>query len=313
MPRRTRSHRASSAPAVPQNSGNNGRSPLEPKDLCVGCIVWLPSRVESDGGIKCNKQNCCDGGLDNDAYDHPVVIVNIRQREGSYIKGDLICTVACVTTYGNTSLSKYISSRPRTRHFQLSIPICDADAEATDTTGHSLVEQLHLEKGSLRKQSYVKFQHTYGVPVSTLRHYHFRKPHNQQAYKIRLSQKSYDLLMVSLGVDAETYIATKVVARNGESQLALLALSGGRPRRTHTVPSRSSRPQYVPSYSQPAPTTYGAVSPAPRRYPTQSIPRPYDYNPPSSTYEDDSGSGPGVVTCLVGIIVIGGLLWWHFW
>jgi len=269
--------------------------------------------VESDGSIKCNKQNCCDGGLDNDAYDHPVVIVNIQQREGSYIRGDLICTVACVTTYGNTSLSKYISSRPRTRHLQLSIPIYDADTEAVDMTAQNLVEQLHLEKGSLRKQSYVKFQHTYGVPVSTLRHYHFRKPHNQQAYKIRLSQKSYEQLMVSLGVDAEPYTTTKVVARNGASQLALLALSGGRTGQTYTPPPRPSRPHYVPSYSQPSPSTYGAVSPAPRRYPTQPVPRPYVYDPPYSTSEDDDGSGPGVLAYLVGTLVIGGLLWWRFW
>lgn len=95
MPRST--HRTSSGSSVPPlSSGNNGRALIEAKDLCVGCIVWLPSRVESNENIKCNKQNCCNADLETGGYEHPVVVLSIRQKEGSHTRGDLVCTVACV-------------------------------------------------------------------------------------------------------------------------------------------------------------------------------------------------------------------------
>lgn len=64
--------------------------------MCAGCIVWLPSKVLFAESIKCNKQNCSGEELDDDGYEHPVVVLGVKQKEGSRVPGDLICTVALV-------------------------------------------------------------------------------------------------------------------------------------------------------------------------------------------------------------------------
>ncbi|KAF8855502.1 hypothetical protein BDZ45DRAFT_692541 [Acephala macrosclerotiorum] len=336
MPRST--HCASSGPLVPPSSGNNGRSRVEAKDLCVGCIVWLPSRAESNEDIKCNKQNCCNAELETGGYEHPVVVLSIRQKRSSHIRGDLVCTVACVTTFSSTSLSTYIIKRPRMRHMLLSIPIHDPATDSPDTAELN-IEQLHLEKDNLHKQSYVCLQHTYEVPSSMLCRYHFR---TRPAYELRLMEQSYNLLMVKLGAAAEPYVKTVLVPMAWELRLAVLAGSGGRTRRTssrlpsfttpdyvpppslqhqHTnpilaSPRTSSRlpsfttPDYVPPPSLPHqhtnPRYYNTIPASPRTSRHLVPPR---VTPPYGSHEDGTGSALGWVVFVVGCIGVGALLY----
>lgn len=86
----------------PPNDENCPRTKVRSGDLCVGCIVWLPSDG-NDKSLKCCKRNCCGKGLAEDEYNNPVAVLKIRQRKGSSIRGDLICYVAtvglCLDTY----------------------------------------------------------------------------------------------------------------------------------------------------------------------------------------------------------------------
>jgi hypothetical protein len=71
--------------------------PVKMGDICVGCIVWLPPRKSENPAIECSKSGCCGNEELNDAgYNHPVVVLKIRQRKNSNVRGDLVCTVACV-------------------------------------------------------------------------------------------------------------------------------------------------------------------------------------------------------------------------
>src|SRR6187402_1379532 len=74
------------------------RRPIDPGHLCVGCIVWLPPRNSHHSSVKCDRKGCCDGDeLEDPGYDHPVVVLSIRQKTGSVQLGDLVCSVACVS------------------------------------------------------------------------------------------------------------------------------------------------------------------------------------------------------------------------
>lgn len=84
MPR-ARSRRATriSRRSPPRDSpdGSGSRPRLKVEEICVGCIVWLPPKVESDESIKCIRDgSCCGGGieLDGAGYNHPVVILQVQ-------------------------------------------------------------------------------------------------------------------------------------------------------------------------------------------------------------------------------------------
>lgn len=88
----------------PPRDNDLNRRLVNPEHVCVGCISWLPTFNPVNRVLRCVKGSCCDHTeLDVDGYDHPVVVLNISQREGSSILGDLICIVACV---GQFNLSK---------------------------------------------------------------------------------------------------------------------------------------------------------------------------------------------------------------
>jgi len=91
-----------STPSRPPISSPPSSQIVRPKvksgDLCVGCIVWLPPRNLQHEAIKCCKIGCCDREeLDDRGYNHPVIIMKIRQRKDSTKKGGLVCSVACVS------------------------------------------------------------------------------------------------------------------------------------------------------------------------------------------------------------------------
>ena len=66
-------------PRDSQAKNSSSRPRLKVKELCAGCIVWLPPKVDNDESIKCiRKEVCCNGkNLDIDGYNHPVVILMV--------------------------------------------------------------------------------------------------------------------------------------------------------------------------------------------------------------------------------------------
>jgi hypothetical protein len=112
---------------------------------------------------------------------------------------------------------------------QRSIPISEIYSNAAATSFP--FPTLRLESGTLHKQSYVRTQHTYGVPVSTLRQYNFRL---YQAYAKRLCEQSCTLLTPMLGLGTQKYTPTSIVTKTGALRLADLAATGGRTKYTIT-------------------------------------------------------------------------------
>jgi len=95
----SREARGSRSPLQPPPAQTE-RPTLRPGDVCVGCVVWLPSKDTSQRSIRCINDDCCGKGeLDDGGYNHPVVVLKIRQENGSVVVGDLICTVACVNIF----------------------------------------------------------------------------------------------------------------------------------------------------------------------------------------------------------------------
>ena len=323
MPPNSRSHRASSAPLVLSNEGHghSDRLHIESGELCAGCIVWLPHKVLSAGSIRCSKANCCGKELDDAGYEHPVVVLSIKHREGSYILGDLICTVATVsivgilnslqadiwkvTTFDNTSLQKYLEKRRRSKYHQESIPIRDPAGALLETEIIESTEYLNIENGSLYKQSYVKLQHTYEIPSSTLCQYNYRA---RRAYSLRLQHSSYELLMTKLDLEAQTFLATSQIQSTRESRLNLLAGIPAIPL-AQTTPSPSAFPALPPSptphrlalqygtvpsaWTQPLPTRVQPVRSPTAPNPAKHLPLP-NYNatsPPNNLYSQSTYHG----------------------
>jgi hypothetical protein len=70
--------------------------PLEARDICVGCIVWLPKYIPDGPSLQCIQSNCSDV-LGIGGYNHPVVVLSVRQNGTSRTIGDLIITIALVS------------------------------------------------------------------------------------------------------------------------------------------------------------------------------------------------------------------------
>jgi len=85
----------------PRSTPNNAlyeRKELRPRDICVGCIVWLPLKSPLDSSVNCLKCPALEE-MEDGASNHPVVVLKIRQKENSTTLGDLVCDVANVSTY----------------------------------------------------------------------------------------------------------------------------------------------------------------------------------------------------------------------
>ena len=227
--------------ALTRQQSARSRKPVRAKDLCVGCIVWLPPRnVIPDQVISCSNNNCCDQRVLSDkGYDHPVVVLKIEQRRASNITGDVICTVALVTfslfrVWGrvayqylddnistrNTKLDQYIESHKRVRKYQKSLPICHSQQDDPSVAIDGCVPVLYLGIGELHKQSYVKIDHIYHIQISSLRTY--GKPYNR-AYKLRLSLGSYKILMAAVDIPEADYECQDTLWETARPRLIELA------------------------------------------------------------------------------------------
>ncbi|PQE07461.1 hypothetical protein CJF30_00007198 [Rutstroemia sp. NJR-2017a BBW] len=207
----------------PPNDECSPRPKVRSCDLCVGCIVWLPSD-SCDKSVKCCKKNCCGKVLGEDAYNSPVVVLKIRQRKGSSVRGDIMCYVANITTFNDMPLQTYLSEchhNPSIRH---SLPISPVDQDSCIEATPSWL--LRIQKGSLKKQSYIDLSHIFKIPASHLHTYAFRSP---RAYKLRLSATSYSVLMAEIGLRNEPYEDTASLYKTARTRLEALARTNREP------------------------------------------------------------------------------------
>ncbi|TGO23535.1 hypothetical protein BPAE_0129g00190 [Botrytis paeoniae] len=190
MPR-TRSRHATRvsrrSPPRETHSGAGIRSNLKKNDICVGCIVWLPSKLESDGDLVCNRgKSCCNGRcLNDEGYNHPVVI--LEHEDG-------VCSVAMVENL--FFLVKFLvhrgnklTSKPRQKHNQksrIAISQTPQNLEDVDTDPEIM---LYLETGEMNKASFIITEHVFPIPFSKLRAISF-KP-DSRAFDTRLCKMSY--------------------------------------------------------------------------------------------------------------------------
>ncbi|KAH6700618.1 hypothetical protein BKA61DRAFT_529714 [Leptodontidium sp. MPI-SDFR-AT-0119] len=266
MPRtRRQSRTAASSSGPPPNDSQAYRPPLRSEDICVGCIVWLPIKENHGPSIKCRKDGCCGNEeLKDEGYNHPVVVLKIKQKKRSKVCGDLVLTIAIMTSFRDMPLNHYLARRERVPYFRSSIPIRDQSSEEIEEAG---IKQLELEKGRTmnKKQCYVKTDHVYNAPVSSLRSYGFG-PGECRAYRMRLNEASYAMLMGELDLSPESFAVTDTLFETAPSRLAVLA---GIPVPTAQVPSSARQGAFVvphqgaESYLDPVlgiPNTYVAPS-----------------------------------------------------
>jgi len=195
-------------------------------------------------------------------------------------------------------LEKYLKKRIYSVRHQKSLPIHDPEGKNIASFGLPYPTVLRLEEGrKLHKQSYIRLEHTYEIAVSRLRQYGFS---SCRAYKIRLMEKSYKILMLELGMVPRVYHKTNTLYETADRRLAALARSTGGssfvvpdPRPLPTADERTaiytiSRTSQASAHTAPTPYVahpYGtipraALSPVPVAAP--HIPRVYssqNYNP----------------------------------
>ncbi|ATZ53794.1 hypothetical protein BCIN_09g05690 [Botrytis cinerea B05.10] len=185
MPR-TRSRHAARisrrSPPRETHSGAGIRAIVRKSDICVGCIVWLPSKLESDDDLVCSRGKiCCNGRcLDDEGYNHPVVIL---EHEGN------ICSVAMIT------------SKSRQKHNQKSRIAISQTPENLEDLDTDLERKLYLEAGEMNKPSFIITEHVFPVPFSKLRAISF-KP-DSRAFDTRICKTSYLELIGKFEMDKD--------------------------------------------------------------------------------------------------------------
>lgn len=207
---------------------------------------------------------------------------------------------------------------------KISAPICDPEANPVALPGSASIVQLKLEDGRLKKQSYIRLQHTYRVPASMLRQYAYR---NSRAYKRRLTQESYSALMARLAQLPEKYEVTGTLYETKNQRLLDLARSTLPPVvRTRPV---AIAPQYEGYGAAPAvfrtPQAAYPVSNGPQYggYGTLPVvPQAAQYLPPSQMYparsntqqyhsaDDDTDGECSLLSKFVVVIIVLALIWW---
>ncbi|TGO58266.1 hypothetical protein BELL_1301g00010 [Botrytis elliptica] len=192
MPR-TRSRHATRisrrSPPRETHSGVGIRPSLKKNDLCVGCIVWLPSKLESDGELVCNRgKSCCNGRcLDDEGYNHPVVIL---EHEGD------------------------MTSKPRQKYNQKTRIAISQTPQNTGDLDTNPEIKLYLEAGEMNKASFIITEHIFPIPFSTLRAISF-KP-DSRAFDTRLCKTSYLELIGRFEMDKDKVGWMDTVAMKGK-------------------------------------------------------------------------------------------------
>ena len=125
------------------------------------------------------------------------------------------------------------------------------------------IPQLHLEEGSLHKQSYVKLKHIYQVDASKLHKFSWRR---SRAYELRLEKQSYVTLMHCFKFEVGRWQDTDTISQTAEGRFDALAHlhcyraqheSQGQPVRIPSMPNpQTLTPVMLEYYCQPRVSTH---------------------------------------------------------
>ncbi|RAL65490.1 hypothetical protein DID88_001056 [Monilinia fructigena] len=201
---------------------------LFPEDLVPGCIVWLADYEDGHEAISCVKNHQCnDPEKEKGGRNHPVAVLQIHQRHGSSVIGDLVCDVAIMTTLKCLSLEPYIErlrnigpnessewflkrTMPLSWQPQKKREFSSAQLEQSKKVERRLEiehgpellrrgnELLFLSKGTMQKRTYVRVHHIYAVPLKQLQTCSIFA---RKAWMVRLDESSYGTVMERLGLN----------------------------------------------------------------------------------------------------------------
>ncbi|KAF7909987.1 uncharacterized protein EAF01_003705 [Botrytis porri] len=173
------------------HNGNSSRRSRITRELCVGCILFLPERLEGNESVRCILDTCCcnKSELDKEGYNHYVVILDVFQSDD----GEIRCYIAKLTSKKGTT--RYPIDRIKISQTFLASP-------PNEDTG------LFLENGGMPRQSYISLSHVFQISPFVLRS-------NKPAYNTRLTEQSYKYLMLRLGLEAAVYEDTNIVKQSG--------------------------------------------------------------------------------------------------
>ena len=170
----------------------------------------------------------------------------------------------------------------------------------------------------MRKQSYVRLKHTYDVPLSMLTQYS-----GGRAYITRLSEASYTTLMEDLGLVPEIFEITATLSKTRPQRLSALANAAGPSQNATRLPCAAETPQqlvFPPMYHH-SPTHVSRPTLPTSRYRATSLSQASMYVPPSypdalpyssSAEPCDPGSPSWVLKYILGVAVVGSLVWWRY-
>lgn len=146
-----------------------------------------------------------------------------------------------MSTFSNTTLQRYNKRKARDARFRESIPV--QMSSPSDMQSNSAFipepEYLHLERRGMKKQGYVRYDHTFDVSVAQLRTYGYRKG---CVYHFRLAEESYKVLMERLGMSVEVFEDTDLLFETAERRLAALVATNSSART-----QEQQRPALVPA------------------------------------------------------------------
>ncbi|CZT14015.1 uncharacterized protein RAG0_17819 [Rhynchosporium agropyri] len=199
-----------------------------------------PSRSVVDSDCTFGNSSLFDE-LKDEGYNHPVVVLKIKQKKRSKEYGDLVLTIAIVNDLFQGYVAQaLLGDEEKIPYFRCSIPIRDQSNEEIEEAG---IKQLDLEKERTmnKKQCYVKTGHVYEASVSLFRSFGFGS-RECRAYKMRLNQASYAMPMDELDLSLECFAVTETLFETAQSRLAVLA---GNPVLTAQLPSSAPQGAFV--------------------------------------------------------------------
>jgi hypothetical protein len=198
------------------------RGHLSEDHLAIGMVVFLPPKNPNRDNCTCILPNCQRRQLLDKGYNHPALVLGIRDNRKSGGELTALCCIVSHTsffTFGTNSNPRQISGNSK--------PIADEPASKfaltqiqkgineAPTTAPNGSTTLYLEpESSLLKKSHVGDLHVYAIPITQL--VNLGKP-----LENRLTKKSYEALIASFpSLTPGKWIATADLA-NGEHDPAI--------------------------------------------------------------------------------------------
>ncbi|KAA8565603.1 hypothetical protein MFRU_006g01840 [Monilinia fructicola] len=240
------------------------------RELCVGCILWLPEKVAGGESVKCILPQCrCNNSnnseLDSEGYKHYVVILDVFQTADNKTQ----CYVAKLTS----QTGKYPIDRIKIYQ--------EASTSPPDEVGG-----LFLEHGSMPKQSFISLDHAYQLSPQLLRP--MKTEHH--ACDRRLAEHSYTYLMDRLGLKAAKYQNTNLAKQLGA---AIRTATTETPLLTPTPTPRNSAVDQRNLDHEALHAAFTLPPPPAPSKPTKPTPQTRPHRSTSSTNREANASEPG--------------------